>query len=90
MSDTNYSIEPIGVIRSELTSLEAAPMQGDEGAPAAWIDLTPSVAPGLVGLNVGDELIVLTWLHRAARCASGASTRQARGATDRRVRNTIA
>jgi hypothetical protein len=28
MIDTTYAVEPIGVIRSELTSREAAPCQG--------------------------------------------------------------
>lgn len=64
---TNYTIEPIGVIRSELTTLEAAPLQGDEDAPEVWLELTARVAPGLAGTNVGDKLIVLTWLHRARR-----------------------
>ena len=67
MSKTNYTVEPIGVIRSELTQLEDAPMQGDEGAPDAWLELTPQVAPGLAGIKAGDELIVLTWLHLAQR-----------------------
>lgn len=67
MSKTKYTIEPIGIIRSELTRLEAAPMQGDEGAPEAWLELTPLVAQGLMGIKPGDELIVLTWLHLAQR-----------------------
>jgi len=67
MIDNSYTIESIGVIRSELASLENAPRQGDEGAPDAWLELTAAVAQGLVGIKVGDELIVLTWLHRAQR-----------------------
>ena len=67
MTETNYTIKPVGVIRSELTTREAAPMQGYEGAPEAWLELEPSVAQGLVGISAGDELIVLTWLHRAER-----------------------
>jgi tRNA-Thr(GGU) m(6)t(6)A37 methyltransferase TsaA len=63
----NYTLEPIGVIRSDLDSLEAAPLQGDEGAPEAWLELTAQVAQGLAGIMAGDELIVLTWLHRARR-----------------------
>jgi tRNA-Thr(GGU) m(6)t(6)A37 methyltransferase TsaA len=63
----SYMIEPIGVIRSTLTKLEEAPMQGDEGAPEAWLELTPQVAQGLMGIEAGDELIVLTWLHLAER-----------------------
>ena len=67
MLENSYRLEPIGVVRSELVSLETAPRQGDEGAPEAWLELTAPVAPGLVGITVGDELIVLTWLHRARR-----------------------
>lgn len=67
MIKTTYTIEPIGVIRSELASLEAAPRQGDEGAPEAWLELIAPVAPGLAGITAGDELLVLTWLHRARR-----------------------
>jgi len=67
MSKTKYTIEPIGFVRSRLTQLEAAPMQGDEGAPDAWLELIPDVAQGLLGIKVGDELIMLTWLHLAER-----------------------
>jgi tRNA-Thr(GGU) m(6)t(6)A37 methyltransferase TsaA len=61
MIKNSYIFEPIGVIRSELIELEAAPLS------EAWLELTAAVAPGLVGIAVGDELIVLTWLHRARR-----------------------
>src|SRR5262245_36117408 len=67
MNETSYAIEPIGVIRSELTDREAAPMQGYEGAPEAWLELTNLVAQGLAGIKAGDELIILTWLHLAQR-----------------------
>jgi tRNA-Thr(GGU) m(6)t(6)A37 methyltransferase TsaA len=67
MNSPSYSIEPIGFVRSELTRLEEAPMQGDEGAPEAWLELTPRAAPGLLSIQAGDELIVLTWLHLAER-----------------------
>ncbi|MCS6288679.1 MAG: tRNA (N6-threonylcarbamoyladenosine(37)-N6)-methyltransferase TrmO [Nitrospira sp.] len=67
MNQHSYTIEPIGIIRSELTALESAPLQGDEGAPDAWLELKASFAQGLVGIKAGDELIVLTWFHRAQR-----------------------
>jgi len=67
MPKTVYTIEPIGVIRSELTSRAAAPRQGDEGAPEAWLEIEERMAPGLAGLAAGDELIILTWLHRGQR-----------------------
>ena len=42
-------------------------MQGSEGAPDAWLEVSESVAEGLDGLARGDELIILTWLHHANR-----------------------
>lgn len=67
MNSLRYTIEPIGVVRSELTRLEDAPMQGEEGAPEAWLEINRSVAPGIAGIKAGDELIVLTWFHLAER-----------------------
>ena len=67
MNSIFYTIEPIGYVHSPLTHLEDAPMQGDEGAPEAWLELTPQAAPGLLGIKAGDELILLTWLHLAER-----------------------
>lgn len=67
MPKNSYTIQPIGYVRSQLTRLEDAPMQGDEGAPEAWLELKPHVADGLAGIKPGDELVVLTWLHLAER-----------------------
>ena len=60
-------LTPVGVVESPLTDLAAAPKQGDEGAPDAWIVLDPTVIGALDGLRKGDEVIVLTWLDRADR-----------------------
>lgn len=60
-------LRPIGIVRSSLVDLAAAPMQGDEGAPDATIYVEPSVASALEGIAVGDELFILTWLHEADR-----------------------
>ncbi|HEV8193986.1 MAG TPA: tRNA (N6-threonylcarbamoyladenosine(37)-N6)-methyltransferase TrmO [Ktedonobacterales bacterium] len=67
MIENSYTIEPIGVIRSRLVSLEAAPRQGDEGGSEAWLELEASLIPGLLGVAPGDDLLVLTWLHLAQR-----------------------
>jgi tRNA-Thr(GGU) m(6)t(6)A37 methyltransferase TsaA len=60
-------LTPIGVVRSPLTAREDAPKQGYEGAPSAWIDIKPELAAGLDGLVVGQEIIVISWLHQARR-----------------------
>ena len=58
---------PIGVVESSLIDPAAAPKQGHEGAPEAWIAIDPALADGLGGIAAGDRVIVLTWLHRAQR-----------------------
>jgi tRNA-Thr(GGU) m(6)t(6)A37 methyltransferase TsaA len=60
-------LTPIGRVESELTDPDAAPNQGDEGAPDAWLVIEAVLLPALHGIAVGDELIVLTWLDRAPR-----------------------
>jgi tRNA-Thr(GGU) m(6)t(6)A37 methyltransferase TsaA len=67
MSLPQYTIEPIAFVRSTLTRLEDAPMQGDEGAPAAWLEFVPKIVPAIQGIKVGDELLLLTWFHLADR-----------------------
>ncbi len=67
MSVPAYSVRPIGVVRSALRDASAAPKQGPEGAPSAWIEVDPGFAAALPGLAVGDQLILLTWLHEAQR-----------------------
>jgi len=57
----------IGTVESPLTDRAAAPKQGDEGAPEAWLAFDERVADGLDGIAVGDELLVLTWFDRASR-----------------------
>ena len=67
MSTNIFTIEPIGYVRSKLKNLEDAPMQGDEGAPEAWLELTSQASPGLMGITVGDDILMLTWLHLSDR-----------------------
>lgn len=63
----DFALREIGRIRSDLTRLDDAPRQGTEGAPDAWIEIREDVAKGLDRLAVGDEVIVITWLHEAKR-----------------------
>ncbi len=67
MTDADQELRPIGVICSPLAELADAPRQGDEGAPDAWVELDAEVASAGQDIAVGDELVVLTWLHRARR-----------------------
>jgi tRNA-Thr(GGU) m(6)t(6)A37 methyltransferase TsaA len=60
-------LTPVGTVESTLTDPSSAPKQGDEGASDAWIVFEPEVLDGLDGVEPGDEMIVVTWLHRARR-----------------------
>src|SRR5215468_6246549 len=62
-----YVIRPIGRVESTLADRAAAPKQGDEGAPDAWLVFDPAVGAGIRDLSIGDNVIVLTWLDRADR-----------------------
>ena len=64
---SSCTLEPIGFIRSTVKGREDAPRQGPEGAPDAWLEIEPRFAEALLGIEVGSELIVITWLHEARR-----------------------
>ncbi len=63
----SYTLQPVGFIRSTLKGREDAPRQGPEGAPDAWLEIEPRFAEALLGMEVGHELIVITWFHEAKR-----------------------
>jgi tRNA-Thr(GGU) m(6)t(6)A37 methyltransferase TsaA len=67
VNQTRYEVQAVGRVESPLTDIAAAPRQGDEGAPDAWLVFEPSVLEALEGIKPGDEVIVLTWLDRANR-----------------------
>jgi tRNA-Thr(GGU) m(6)t(6)A37 methyltransferase TsaA len=67
MTQLRFEVTPIGSVESPLTDPASAPGQGDEGAPDASLAFEPTALEGLEGLQAGDEVIVLTWLHRARR-----------------------
>src|SRR5215468_4626330 len=73
-SKTQFTIQPIGVIRSSLKHRNDAPRFGNEGAPEAWVEIWPAfveglqgITDGLPGLTVGGEIILLTWFHQSRR-----------------------
>lgn len=64
-----FNVTPIGRVQSPLTLREHAPKQGGEGAPEARLVFIEEFRPGLADIRSGDELLVLTWLHRGDRSA---------------------
>jgi tRNA-Thr(GGU) m(6)t(6)A37 methyltransferase TsaA len=60
-------LHAVGHVESPLTDPDAAPKQGDEGAPEAWLVFDPAFADAYANLRAGEEVLVLTWLDRADR-----------------------
>jgi len=60
-------LRPVGRVESPLVDAAEAPLQGDEGAPDAWLVFDEGVAEALRDLRPGDEVLVLTWFDRASR-----------------------
>jgi tRNA-Thr(GGU) m(6)t(6)A37 methyltransferase TsaA len=67
MKNIEYTVHPVGIVRSPLQRRKNAPRQGSEGAPDAWLEINTDVLDALYGTAVGDEVILLTWLHEARR-----------------------
>ncbi|WCB91450.1 S-adenosyl-L-methionine-binding protein [Baekduia alba] len=65
--DRSPALRPIGVVRSPLTDRAAAPKQGPEGGPDAWLELDDNLLPALRSIQTGDRLLLITWLHHADR-----------------------
>jgi tRNA-Thr(GGU) m(6)t(6)A37 methyltransferase TsaA len=67
VDDPTYRLRPVGCVQSPLTDRDAAPKQGDEGAPLARVVFRPEFRDAARNLREGDEVVVLTWLHLGRR-----------------------
>jgi tRNA-Thr(GGU) m(6)t(6)A37 methyltransferase TsaA len=67
MTGGPYIVRPIGWVESPLVDRDTAPKQGDEGSPDAWLVFDQDVSEGLRDLQVGVDVMVLTWLDRTRR-----------------------
>ena len=64
---TDYGIRSIGWVRSPLKDRSQAPHQGRPAGVEAEVVVEERVMPGLDGIQAGDRLFVLCWLHMAER-----------------------
>jgi tRNA-Thr(GGU) m(6)t(6)A37 methyltransferase TsaA len=67
MIQDTYELRPIGTVESPLLDREDAPLQGDEGAPEAWLVFNEEIIEASRDLQPGTEAIVLNGLDRARR-----------------------
>ncbi len=63
----SFEVVPIGRVHSSLKLRAGAPRQPWEGAPEARLEIRPEFLECLDGLQAGDEIWILTWLHESRR-----------------------
>ncbi len=63
----SYPIHPIGIVRSAITRRADAPRSSSADGPVAQVQVDATFLPALDGIAVGQEIIVLTWLHQSRR-----------------------
>jgi tRNA-Thr(GGU) m(6)t(6)A37 methyltransferase TsaA len=63
----SFEIFPIGYVRSILKQRAGAPRQAWDGAPDARLEMDRAFADGLAGIEPGQDIWILTWLHEATR-----------------------
>ena len=63
---TDYSLRPIGFVRSRIISRKDAPNKPPKARPTPGWTWTPLSLEGLEDIAPGQEVILLTWLHQGA------------------------
>ena len=63
----SFEAFPIGYVRSTLKERTGAPRQAWDGAPHARLEIDPAFVDGLSGIEPGQDIWILTWLHESQR-----------------------
>jgi tRNA-Thr(GGU) m(6)t(6)A37 methyltransferase TsaA len=63
----DQTLKIIGKIHSELKRVEDCPLQENENAPEAIVEIFPEFLEGIKNINPGSKILLLTWLHQADR-----------------------
>ena len=61
------TLKIVGVIHSSLKRKEDCPLQENEDAPEAVIEIYPEFLEGIKTIRPGSKILLLTWLHQADR-----------------------
>jgi tRNA-Thr(GGU) m(6)t(6)A37 methyltransferase TsaA len=61
------SIDAVGVIRTPYTSLAQCPRNSDPTGPACQLVIKPELADAIMGLSVGQKILILYWLDGGDR-----------------------
>lgn len=67
MSDRPYTLTPIGVVHCRLKNREETPKNYDESSVTGTLEIFPEYREGLQGIEAGQTVVALFWLHQARR-----------------------
>jgi len=63
----NHKLHPIGILHDDMTSPEEAPKNFDESTKTGSLEIYPEYHEALDGIETGQTIVVLFWLHKADR-----------------------
>jgi len=66
-SKVEITIAPIGVMRCGMQAPAEAPMNYTESSEVGVLEIFPPYREAMHGLEVGQQVVVLFWLHEARR-----------------------
>lgn len=64
---SEINMTPIGVLHCGLKSTAETPAFYDESTESGVIEIFPSYGEAMTGLEAGQKIVVLFWLHKARR-----------------------
>lgn len=70
------TIRFIGKVHSSLKKVEDCPLQENEEAPEATIEIYPEFLEGIKDISADSRILLLTWLHEADRNVTTCVTRR--------------
>ncbi|MCA1946414.1 MAG: tRNA (N6-threonylcarbamoyladenosine(37)-N6)-methyltransferase TrmO [Desulfovibrio sp.] len=63
----NMDVVFVGMVRSSIRTRDDAPKMEHEGGVEAVIEILPQYRDAMLGLEAGQQVVLLTWLHLANR-----------------------
>ena len=60
-------LQIIGLLQSDIYSLENAPKNFDESKRVGTLEIYPGYQEGLEGIVAGQTIVVIFWLHKSTR-----------------------
>lgn len=60
-------LQILGILHSDIVSLDDAPKNYDESDRSGTLEIYPEYQEGLDGIEIGQTIVVLFWLHKSSR-----------------------